>query len=102
MTSQGHAYGRLRRAILSKNVAQIDAASREVGRVGLDDALRILTVYAEKGDERFERASVRFAARIALERNLSPSEARQVLALAEALPRSPETVSLLLRPFCGS
>jgi hypothetical protein len=40
VTSQGHAYGRLRRAILAKNLSLIDAASREVDRVGLDDALR--------------------------------------------------------------
>jgi hypothetical protein len=44
VTSQGHAYSRSRRALLTKNLRLIDAAARELGRVGLEDALRILVV----------------------------------------------------------
>jgi hypothetical protein len=36
-----------------------------------------------------------------LERRLGLAEARYVLALAEALPRSPDAVALLLRRYCG-
>jgi hypothetical protein len=36
-----------------------------------------------------------------LERRLGLPEARYMLALAEALPRSPDAVALLLRPYCG-
>ena len=79
----------------------IDAAARELTQVSLEDALRILVVLAEKGDTRFERAAARFAARAMTERRLDLAEARYVLALAEALPRSPDSVALLLRSYCS-
>ena len=101
MTSQGHAYSRFRRALLSKNVNLIDAAARELPQIGLEDALRILVVLAERRDERFERAAARFAARVTTERRLTLAEARYVLALAEALPRSPDSIALLLRAYCA-
>ena len=102
MTSQGHAHARFRRALLTKNVKLIDAASRELQHVGLDDALRVLVVFAERRDARYERAATRFAARLMIERQLARlAEARYVLALAEALPHSPDAVALLLRPYCG-
>jgi hypothetical protein len=75
--------------------------ARAPARVGLDDALRVLVVFAERRDARYERAAARFAARVMLERRLGLAEARYVLALAEALPRSPDAVALLLRPCCG-
>ena len=127
VTSQGHAYSRFRRALLTKNLTLIDAAARELQHVALDepcaswssspstttnatsaqprasrrvdDALRILVVLAEHRDERYERAAARFAARVTSERRLSLAEARYVLALAEALPRSPDALALLLRPY---
>jgi hypothetical protein len=49
----------------------------------------------------YGRAATRFAARVMLERRLGLAEARYVLVLAEALPRAPDTVALLLRPYCG-
>ena len=99
MTSQGHAHSRFRCALLTKNVTLIDAAARELQHVALDDALRILVVIAERHDQRFERAAARFAARVTTERRLELAEARYVLALAEALPRSPDALALLLRPY---
>jgi hypothetical protein len=50
MTSDGHAHSRFRRALLTKNVNLVDAAARELRHVGLDDALRILVVLAERRD----------------------------------------------------
>jgi hypothetical protein len=101
LTSQGHAYSRFRRALLTKNVTLIDAAARELQHVALDDGLRILVVLAERRDPRFGHAAARFAGRVTTERRLSLPEAHYVHALAEALPRSPETVALLLSPYCG-
>jgi hypothetical protein len=69
---QGHPHAQFRRALLTKNLRLIDAAARELNAVGLDDALRILVVLADKRDERFERAAVKSAARVVLERRLSP------------------------------
>jgi hypothetical protein len=101
VTSHGHAHARFRRALLTKNVKLIDAAARELQHVGLDDALRVLVVFAERRDARYERAAVRFVARVMSERRLSLAEVRYVLALAEALPRSPDAVALLLRSYCS-
>jgi hypothetical protein len=101
VTSQGSAYSRFRRAVLTKNVALIDAAARELPQIALDDALRVLVVLAERGDPRFPRAAARFAARVTTERRLDLAQARYVLALAEALPHAPDTVTALLRRYCG-
>lgn len=101
MTSQGHPYSRFRRALLTRNVHLIDAAARELRHIALDDALRILVVLAERRDQRYDRAAARFAARVTTERRLGMAEARYVLALAEALPRSPDAIELLLRPYCN-
>jgi hypothetical protein len=79
----------------------IDSAARELHQVGLDDALRILVVMATKRDPRFDRAAARFAARATQERGLDLSAARFMLALVEALPRSPDTVGELLRSTLG-
>lgn len=102
MTSQGSAYGRFRRALLTKNLTIIDAAAAELGRLELTDALRVLVVVGEKRDPRFAKAAARFAARVTLERKLGPSESHRVLALAESLPDAPEGLAELLRRFCGS
>jgi hypothetical protein len=100
LTSQGHPYSRFRRALLTKNPVLINAAARELEVIALDDALRILVVFAERRDPRFEHAAARFAARVTMERRLAPGEAHQVLALAESLPSSPDTVAQLLRRYC--
>ena len=84
-----YAYSRFRRALLTKNVTLIDAAARELQHVGLDDALRILVVLAERRDRRFGHAAARFAGRVTTQQRLSLAEARYVLALAEAPPALP-------------
>jgi hypothetical protein len=56
-------------------------------------------VLADRRDERFGRAAARFAARVITERRLGLAEARYVLALAEGLPRSPDSIAL--REYCG-
>src|SRR4051812_49216676 len=70
MGDAGSAHARFRRALLTKNMTLIDAAARELGHVALDDALRVLTVMAEKQDARYERAAARWSARLAAERQL--------------------------------
>jgi hypothetical protein len=101
MTSQGSAHARFRRALLTKNLTLIDAAAAEVGRLDLEDSLRVLIVMAEKRDPRFERAAARYAARVTLERRLAPGEAHRALALAESLPQAPDHVAALLRELCA-
>jgi hypothetical protein len=62
VTSEGHTYARFRCALVTKNVHLIDAAARELARVSLKDALRIVVVLAEKRDERFERPAAPLSA----------------------------------------
>jgi hypothetical protein len=100
VTSQGSPHARFRRALLTKNVRLINAAAAELQHVGLDDALRVLVVLAEKRDPRDQRAAPQFAARVVLERRLMPDDAHRVLALAQSLPESPEAVAQLLRRYC--
>ena len=104
MTSDGHAHSRFRRALLTKNVNLIDAAARELRHVGLDDALRILVVLAERRDDRFERAAARFAARVTTERRLSLAGGalRLGACVISYLPVVlPIAVALLLRAYCA-
>ena len=102
VTSQGSAYARFRRALLTKNTTLIDAAASELPHVSLRDALKILVVLAERRDPRYPRAAARFAARVTLEQRLAPGEAHRVLALAETLPTAPEAVATLLRTYCAT
>ena len=78
----GHAHARFRRALLTKNIKLIDAAARELQHVGLDDALRVLVVFAERRDIRYERAAARFAARVMMERGLTLAQPDGFEALA--------------------
>ena len=95
--SHGRTYSRFRRALLSKNVTLINAAARELQHVGREDTPRILVVPAERRDQRFEHAATRFAGRVTTEQRPTLAEARYVLAVAEALPRSPDAIALLLQ-----
>jgi hypothetical protein len=97
VTSDGSAYSRFRRALLTGNLSLVTAAARELPQIALDDALRILRVMAAQQDPRFDRAAARFAARAIHELSLGLADARYVLALAEALAASPDTVGELLR-----
>jgi hypothetical protein len=101
VTSDGHPHARFRRALLTRNLGIILPAAAELGRIGLDDALKILVVLAEKRDPRFEPAAARFAGRVIVEQRLGLADARLVLALAEALPRSPEAIGHVLQSYCA-
>ena len=67
MTSDGSPYSRLQRAIRSGNLPLINATAAELGWVPLRDALAILIVIDVRDEERFDRAAVRWAGRLALE-----------------------------------
>lgn len=100
MTSDGSAYARFKRALLTGNPGIILPAAAELEQIALDDALRILVVLAEKRHPRFDKAAARFAARVTIERRLDPVEAHAVLALAQSMPEAPESLGLRLRRYC--
>ncbi len=99
MTSQGSAYARFRRALLTRNMGMIDPAARELPAIALDDALRILAVMAEQSDPRYPRAAARWAARVTTEQRLGMAESRDVLALLGMMPKHPEAALVTLREY---
>jgi hypothetical protein len=61
-------YARLCRAIERGQLTQAEAAARECGRVGLEEALGLCVLMAGDGDRRFERAALRWIGRAIEER----------------------------------
>jgi hypothetical protein len=55
---------RFRAAIERGSLMQAEAVARELGSLGLDDALRLLLLLHRERDERYERAAVRFLGRV--------------------------------------
>ena len=88
MTTQGSAYGRLRRALDRGDVLAALSAAAELDHVGLVDALEIVLLLAVDGDQqRFERATLRWHSRYCRQAaDVTPAEASAVLALLAMLP----------------
>jgi len=60
----GSPYARFRRALDARSVMQAETAARELGRLGLNDALDYLVLLATEDSERFERAARKWLARL--------------------------------------
>jgi hypothetical protein len=69
VSSPGSAYARFQRAIDRDNVRVAESAAREMGFMSLDNALKLVILYAEQDSPKFEPAAVRWLARLALERD---------------------------------
>jgi len=82
-------------AFRSGSLRIIENAARKLTTVTLEDALRILVVMAEKGDERYARASARWLARAITERRLDLIEAQTALELVAQLPEHPGALTAL-------
>jgi hypothetical protein len=63
MTAQGHPRAIFTRAIEHGNLVAAEASAREVGKLTLEEALRLLFLYAEKDPIRYERAALRWLGR---------------------------------------
>jgi hypothetical protein len=63
MTAQGHPRAIFSRAIEHGNLVAAEASAREIGRLTLEEALRLLFLYAEKDPIRCERAALRWLTR---------------------------------------
>lgn len=102
MTSDGSKYGsanrRLERALADGDLGRAVAAGRELPRVGLRDAAKILFLMARNGDRRYARAAARWLSRYASEvGGVTPEQLAQVAeALAELEHADPEAAELLL------
>jgi hypothetical protein len=63
MTAQGHPRATFSRAIERGNLIAAEASAREVGNLTLEEALRLLFLYAEKDPTKYERAALRWLVR---------------------------------------
>ena len=78
---KGSAYARFRRALETDSPSLATAAAYELPRLNLADALRLCLVYARADRPRFDRAIVRWHARLCLDaKGLDPATAHTALA----------------------
>jgi hypothetical protein len=98
MTSQGSAHGRFTRAIASRNLFQAEVALRELGGIGLLDALDYLELLAELRPARLEQAALRWHGRLELEvPAVTLAESQLALAALAALCAGDRSVLGILR-----
>jgi hypothetical protein len=98
---KGSSYANFRRALESRNLTRVRAAAAELPQVALDDALVICEVLAEQEPEKYERAALRWLARLCLERPVTLSELGEVVVALDELPREPHWALGVLRELCG-
>jgi len=102
MTSQGSAYARFQRALLTGNLAVIRSAASELPAIDLDDALAVCAVMARTGDPAFDRAAARWAARYCLERpNAGMAQLRAALGLLDTLAADSERATAALKALAA-
>lgn len=85
MSSQGSAYARFRRALDARDAFGASAAALELEHVGLADALELTLVYLDLEPARFDRAAVRFHARLCSDAGLGLDDSLAALALLAGL-----------------
>ena len=102
MTSDGSKYGaanrRLERALADGDLGRAVSASRELPRVGLVDAAKILFLMARNRDRRYPKAAARWLSRFAAEvKDVTPEQLAQVAdALADLEHADPDAAEVLL------
>ena len=90
MTSHGSPYARFQRALRIGRLSMVRAAAAELPRIDLDDALAICLLIERQDGERYERAVVRWLARLATEvPAVGIDDLREGLVAFEALPYNP-------------
>jgi hypothetical protein len=101
MTSQGSPYARFQRALRIGRLSMVRAAALELPRVDLHDALAICLLIQREEGERYERAVVRWLARLAVEvPTVGIADLREALVAFEALPDNPEGAHAALAGVC--
>ncbi len=102
MTSHGSKYGaannQLRRALADGDLARAVTASKELPRVGLQDAAKLLFLMARNRDRRYPKAAARWLSRYAAEvKDVTPDQLSRVAdALADLEHADPNAVEVLL------
>jgi len=81
LTAQGHPRAIFIRAIERGNVVLAEATAREVGGLTLEEALKLVLLYADREPAKFERAALRWLSRYVIE-GRAPSLLKASMALA--------------------
>ena len=101
MSSDGSPYARFQRALRIGRLSLVRAAAAELPRIDLDDALSICLLISEQDAERYERAAVRWLARMSLEvPTVRIEDLRAGLLAFEALPENPDGARIALADLC--
>jgi hypothetical protein len=101
MTSQGSPYARFQRALRIGRLSLVRAAAAELPRIDLADALSICLLIEQQDEERFERAAVRWLARLSLEvPTIRIEDLRAALLAFAALPENPVGARTALADLC--
>ncbi len=101
MSSQGSPYARFQRALRIGRLPLVRAAAAELPRVDLHDALAICLLIERQDGERYERAVVRWLARLAVEvPTVGIEDLREGLVAFEALPHNPAAARESLAVLC--
>jgi hypothetical protein len=97
VTSGGHRYAEFQRALKNGNVWVAEAVARELPRVSLEDALKLVHLYAARDSPKYERAAMRWLERYLAESSPRLKDLAEVAArLANALePDSSSNFDLL-------
>jgi len=102
VTSQGSPYARFQRALRIGRLSLVRAAAAELPHVDLTDALAICLLIEQQEEEHFERAAVRWLARLSLEApTVGIDDLRQGLIAFEALPENPLGARQALAELCA-
>lgn len=81
MTSGGHPCAELQRALKNGNLWVAEAVARDLPRpLSLEDALRLVHLYAEKESPKYERAAIEWLRRYLNEASPELSEVAKVVA----------------------
>src|SRR3954469_10159535 len=101
VSDKGSPYVRFKRALATGNLAIVRAAAAELPTIDLGDALAICLLMSERNDARYERAAVRWLARLSLERPaVGLSDLRDGLIAFEAMPYNPDAARGALAALC--
>jgi hypothetical protein len=95
---KGSPYAYFRRTLETRKLAIVLPAAAELPWINLSDSLEILTLMAQEGDPRFDKAAARWVGRLLIETPpMTLRDARWVVAMVEQLPRCRESLDRFAR-----
>jgi hypothetical protein len=89
VSTQASLYADFRRGLRNRNLPFAESAARQLGQLSVEDALDYCCLLAERDPARYERAALRWHARLVAEaEGMTLLRAQIALATLKALPRS--------------